>query len=98
MDGSVQPNPRMKGFGGLIRVSKRDFMHGFHCNIDYLNILHAEILTLLYVIQICWEDGLRNIICYSDFIHTIHLVHHVDVFTHQCENEVDTIRKYMDND
>jgi len=88
----------MKDFGGLIRDSNRGFMHGFHGNIGYSNILHVEILILLHVIRICWEDGLRNIICYNDFIHTIRLVHHVDVFTQHYENEIDTIKKYMDID
>jgi len=38
-------------------------MCDFHGNIGYTNILHVEILALMHEIQICWDEGLRDIIC-----------------------------------
>jgi len=74
VDGSAQTNPETAGFGGLIRDYDGQFMCGFHGNIGYSNILPAEILTLMHGIQICWDEGLRDIICYTDSMHIIHLV------------------------
>jgi hypothetical protein len=73
-------------------------MHGFYGNIAYSNILHVEILILMHEIQICWEEGLRDIICYADFIQTIHLVQHADVSTHRYENKITIIKKYVAKD
>lgn len=58
-------------------------MHVFRGNIDYSNILHVEIFILMHVIQICWEEGLKGIICYTNSMHTIHLVQNLDVSTHR---------------
>jgi len=88
----------MAGFDGLIRNFDEQFIRGFHDNIDYSNIFHVEILALMHEFQTCWEEGLRHIICYIDFMHTIHLVHHVDVFPHHYENEIVVIKKYMVKD
>jgi len=73
-------------------------MRVFHDNIGYSSIFHAGILTLMHGIQICWEEGLRDIICYTDSMHTIHLVQHLDVSTHCYENKIAIIRKYMTKD
>jgi len=97
VDGSAQTNPEMAGFGGLIRDFDGQFMRGFHGNIGYSNILHVEILALIHGIQICWDEGLRDIICYTDFMHTIHLVQYADVSTHD-GNDIAIIRKYMAKD
>jgi len=53
VDDSAQTNPGMSGFDDLIRDFNGQFMRGFHGNIGYSNILHAEILTSMHVIQIC---------------------------------------------
>ena len=98
MDGSAQTNPGMAGFGGLIRDFDGQFIRGFHGNIGYSNILHAEILALMHEIQICLDEGTRHIICYTDFMHNIHLVQHADVSTHHYGNEITIIRKYMAKD
>jgi len=98
VDRSAQTNPGMAGFGGLIRDFDGQFMRGFHGNIGYSNILHAEILALMHGIQICWDEGLRDIICYTDSMHTIHLVQYADVSTHHYGNEITIIRKYMAKD
>jgi len=55
-------------------------------------------MALLHGIRLCWEEGLRNTVCYTDSFNTIHLVHHADVFTHHYGNEITTTKKYMDND
>jgi len=73
-------------------------VRGFHGNIGYSNILHAEILALMHGIQICWYEGLRDIICYTDSMHTIHLVQYADVSTHHYGNEITIIRNYMAKD
>jgi len=62
-------------------------------NIGYSNILYAEISALMHEIQICWEEGLRDIIGYTDSMNTIWLVQHVDVSTHHYENEITIIIK-----
>lgn len=42
----------------------------------------------MHEIQICWEEDLKDIMFYTDSMHIIHLVKHVDVSTHHCENEI----------
>lgn len=98
VDGNAQYNSRMTYFGGLIRDSNGGFMCEFYGNIGYSNILHVEMLALLHGIQLCWNEVLRNIICYIDSINTIHLVHYANVFIHHYENDIATIRKYMSKD
>jgi len=63
VDGSAQTNPGIVEFGGLIRGFDGQFIRGFHGNISYSNILHAEILALLHGIQICWDEGMRHDKC-----------------------------------
>jgi len=53
---------------------------------------------LMHGIQICWDKGLKCIVCYTDFMHTIHLVQHANVSTHRYENEIAIIRKHVAKD
>ncbi|MCI04266.1 hypothetical protein A2U01_0025312 [Trifolium medium] len=36
--------------------------------------LHAELLALLFGLQLAWDKGLSNVICYSDSLNAIKLV------------------------
>jgi len=95
VDGSAQTNPGITEFGDLIRDFDGQFIRGFHGNINYSNILHAEIFALLHGIQIYWDEGMRHIICYSDYMHIIHRVQHANVFTDHYGNEKAINRKHM---
>lgn len=78
----------MAEFGGLIINSNGEFVRGFHDNIGYSNILHAEILALMHGMQICWEEDLKDNVCSTYFVHIIHLVKHADISTNHNENEI----------
>lgn len=41
----------------------------------------------MHMIQICWEEDLKYIMCYTNSMHTIHLVKEAYVSTHHYENE-----------
>lgn len=52
----------------------------------------------MYGIQICWAEGLNDIVCYIDSMHTFHLLQQVNVSTHQYGNQIAIIKKYMVKD
>uniref|UniRef100_A0A151UFU4 RNase H type-1 domain-containing protein n=1 Tax=Cajanus cajan TaxID=3821 RepID=A0A151UFU4_CAJCA len=52
--------------GGLCRDHNGHFLMRFYSNAGSVTILHAEILVLLQGLELCWNVGYRNVICYSD--------------------------------
>ncbi|PNX95949.1 ribonuclease H [Trifolium pratense] len=67
-------NLGIAGFGGLIRNDDGGWIIGYHGHIGFSNILHAELLALLFGLQLAWDKGLSNIICYSDSLNVVKLV------------------------
>lgn len=53
VDGSAITNPGVAGFGGLVRNSAGDFLFGFHGNVGWSHIAHADqVLALLHGIRL----------------------------------------------
>jgi hypothetical protein len=61
-------------------------------------VLHTEIQALLIVIKLCWQAGLRKVICYFDSLHVVKLVTMRTHQYHHYVNVVEIIRDYMKKD
>jgi len=66
VDGSSLSNPGVSGFRGLIRNFDGAWIQGFVGNIDFSNILHAELLGVYYGLAMAWEIGCSELWCYSN--------------------------------
>lgn len=54
--------------------------------------------ALMHMIQICWDQVLKDIVHYTNYMHTIHLIQHANVSPNRYENEIVIIRKYIVKD
>lgn len=67
-------NPSPSGVGELLQNEDSAWIFGFYGNIGVTETLHAELLALFYSLSIAREKGMRNLIYYSDSLHSILLV------------------------
>ncbi|KAJ1383403.1 Ribonuclease H-like superfamily [Sesbania bispinosa] len=54
VDDSVIINPRIGGFGGLIRDCHGDWHCGFHGHVNHCDNIKDELLALLYGLQLAF--------------------------------------------
>lgn len=66
VDGSSLGNPGRSGFGGLLRHGHGGWIAGFLGLIREAEIIKAELLALLHVMEHAWERGFRDVICFFD--------------------------------
>jgi ribonuclease HI len=66
VDGRSIGNLGISGFGGLICNSDGAWVHSFAGNIDFSNILHAELLAVYHGLSLAWELVIKDLWCYSD--------------------------------
>jgi ribonuclease HI len=74
VDGSSLGNPGLSGFGGVLRHSNGDWLFGFAGTVGISTILHVELLAIYHGLQVAWDQGHRNIICYSDSTLSLQLI------------------------
>jgi ribonuclease HI len=74
VDGSSLGNPGPSGFGGVLRHSNGDWIFGFAGTVGISTILHVELLAIYHGLKVPWDQGHRNISCYSDSTLSIQLI------------------------
>jgi ribonuclease HI len=74
VDGSSLGNPGPSGFGGVLRHSNGDWIFGFVGTVGISTILHVELLAIYNGLKVAWDQGHRNIICYSDSTLSLQLI------------------------
>jgi ribonuclease HI len=74
VDGSSLGNPGPSGFGGVLRQDNGNWIFGFAGTVGISTILHVELLAIYHGLKVAWDQGYRNIICYSDSTLSIQLV------------------------
>lgn len=47
---------------------------GFMETLVSTSNLHAELMMLLHGLSPTWEKGVRNLICYSDSLHSVSMI------------------------
>ncbi|MCI46434.1 ribonuclease H protein, partial [Trifolium medium] len=62
------------------------------------NILFAEIMTIWYGLELCWERGFRKVLCCSDSLLSVNLIKEGVTAHHRLANEICCIRKLLAND
>lgn len=95
VDGSAITNPRQAGFSGLIRDHRGEFRRGFYGSIGYSDIMPAELMVIFHGISLCWELGLRKIICFIDSLNTMKLLSEGDQNYHRHGNEIALVRAML---
>lgn len=76
VDGSLLFNPCFAGFGSLVRNHLGEFMIGFYGNLGATTILEAELHAISMDMRLCWEEGYRDVHCFSDSLLSVQLVQH----------------------
>ncbi|KAK2450588.1 hypothetical protein QL285_009701 [Trifolium repens] len=74
VDGSSLGNPGPSGFVGVLRHSNGDWIFGFVGTVGISTILHVELLAIYNGLKVAWDQGHRNIICYSDSTLSLQLI------------------------
>ncbi|CAJ2654824.1 unnamed protein product [Trifolium pratense] len=84
--------------GSLMHNNNGDFILGFYGAAVVPNILFAELMAVLHGLQICWENGFRKIICFSDSLQGVSLIRDGVSAHHRFANEIFSIRQFLSRD
>lgn len=84
------------GLGGLLRDFSGSFLFGFYDNVGRTSVLHAEIMGVLHGLCLCWERGFKSIMCYSNSLLAVNLIHDGVPPFHPLANEILRVRKYLE--
>ncbi|CAJ2633416.1 unnamed protein product [Trifolium pratense] len=95
VDGSLLGSPQTAGFGGLIRNNVGAFLEGFYGTASQSNILYVEIMAVLHGLELCWNKGFRDVVCFSDSLLTVKLIKEGVSNCHSLANEVHIIRQLL---
>ncbi|PNX76585.1 ribonuclease H [Trifolium pratense] len=101
VDGSLLGTTNTAGYGGLLRNNNNnngDFILGFYGVATVQSILFAELMTVLHGLQICWENGFRRIIYFSDSLQAVNLFWEEVSAHHQFANEIFSFRQLVNKD
>lgn len=74
VDGSCIGNPGAAGMGGVIRNTNGDWLWGFTSYLGHQDNLFAELMAMNKGLLLAWDQGYRQVVCYSDSLLAIHLV------------------------
>jgi ribonuclease HI len=55
----------------------------------------AEIMAVLYGLQLCWDSGYRKVICFSDSLQLVNLIRDGVSTHHRFANEIQCIRNLL---
>ena len=66
VNSGILENPRISGFGGVLRRSDGSWLYGFAGNVGISTIIHVDLLALYHGLKAAWERGYMEVICYSD--------------------------------
>jgi len=98
VDDNALTNPSKAGYGGLVRNFERKFQFAFYGSVGLSNILHAKIHALMIGIKLCWEAGYKKLVCFSVFLHVVHLVLKEASRLHHYVNLLEHIQMYLDKE
>jgi ribonuclease HI len=98
VDGSMMGQIPATGFGGLLRNNFGTFLKGFYGTASRPSVLYAEIIAILHGLELCWNNGFRNILCYSDSLQAVSLLKNGVSPHHQFANEIQRIRHLLSKD
>jgi ribonuclease HI len=98
VDGSMLGSLQTAGFGGLIRNNFGAFLKGFYGTASHPSVLYAEIIAILHGLELCWDNGFRNVTCYSDSLQAVTLIKTGVSHHHQFANEIQRVRQLLSKD
>jgi ribonuclease HI len=98
VDGSLLGSTNTAGYGGLLRNNNGDFLCGFYGMAAVRNILFVEIMAVLHGLQLCWDNGYRKVICFSDSLQSVNLIRDGVSAHHRFANEIQCIRNLLANE
>ncbi|KAJ1388163.1 Ribonuclease H domain [Sesbania bispinosa] len=86
------------GFSGLTRSSEGVWLEGFHGHVDCSSMLEVELLAILYGIRLCWQLGLQQVTCQSDFSTAVRFILQGVSNSHRYANIISTIQQLLRQD
>lgn len=98
VDGSAMTNPGLAGFGGIVRDSNGKFVRGFYGSVGWSDILHAEVMAIFHGLRMCWEVGIRKLVCCSDSMLAVSLIQQGVSPLHRHANELAIIHDLLRRD
>jgi ribonuclease HI len=91
VDGSLLGSIHTAGFGGLLRNNAGEFLGGFYGTAVQPNVLYAEIMAILHGLEVRWNKGFRNVVCFSDSLQVVTLIKEGVLPFHSFANELQKI-------
>jgi ribonuclease HI len=98
VDGSMLGSLQTAGFGGLLRNNFGVFLKGFYGTASQPSVLYTEIMAILHGLELCWENGFRNVTCYSDSLQAVTLIKTGVSHHHHFANEIQRVRQLLSKD
>nr|ABN09044.1 Ribonuclease H [Medicago truncatula] len=98
VDGNVFLDSNLGSFGGLIRDHTSSFLHGFFGKNSRPCILHVEISGLYHGLKLCWDIGIKHVVCHSDSTTVVDLVQKDLNVHHKYGNLIMAIKKLLRRD
>jgi hypothetical protein len=98
VDGSMLGSLQTAGFGGLLRNNFGAFLKGFYGTASQPSVLYAELMAILHGLELCWDNGYRNVTCYSDSLQAVTLIKTGVSHHHHFANEIQRVRQLLSKD
>ncbi|KAK2370649.1 hypothetical protein QL285_083681 [Trifolium repens] len=98
VDGSMLGSLQTAGFGGLLRNNFGAFLKGFYGTASQPSVLYAELMAILHGLELCWDNGYRNVTCYSDSLRLVTLIKTGVSHHHHFANEIQRVRQLLSKD
>ena len=75
VDGSLRGNLGLVGFGGLIWGDDGHWIVGFYGFIGVVGSLLPKLLAVCHELRLAWDRDFRQVLCESDSLDVIRLIH-----------------------
>ncbi|CAL0299240.1 unnamed protein product [Lupinus luteus] len=82
VDGSSLGNPGPSSFGGILRDHTGRFIFSYSGSIGISNNLKVELSTVHQGLKLCWNRGIKKLICWSDSLDIVSLINNTATTTH----------------
>lgn len=95
MDGSSLGNPGRAGYDGIVHNSDGAWLCGFFGSIGIATSLQAKLWALYHGLNLAWNRGFRDVICYSDSQTAISLVKDQVPIFHHCAALIKSVQDLL---
>lgn len=94
LDGSSLGNPGPSGYGVLLQNSQGEWLQGFKGFWGHATNLYAKFIALLKGVQLAWDRGDRHVICKSNSLTALDILHQDDTMLHPYASIINQLKEF----